>query len=100
MAQQAESHVYRFGRFELRPTDRCLLIGGEPAAIAPRAFDVLLTLIERAGQLVTKDELLELVWPKLVVEDNNLQQQVSSLRKLFGADSITTVPGRGYRFTF
>ncbi len=54
-------------------------------AVGHRAFDVLLALIERAGQLVTKDELLSLVWPGLVVEENNLQVQVSALRKILGA---------------
>jgi predicted ATPase/DNA-binding winged helix-turn-helix (wHTH) protein len=98
MAEQAGCYVYRFGRCELQPSERRLLISGEPAAITPRAFDVLLTLVERAGQLVTKDQLLEIVWPRLVVEDNNLQQQVSSLRRMLGAEAIDTVPGRGYRF--
>ncbi|MBK7079821.1 MAG: winged helix-turn-helix domain-containing protein [Betaproteobacteria bacterium] len=64
-----------------------------------RAFDLLLALIERRDRLVTKNELLELVWPGLVVEENNLQVQVSALRKLLGPDAIATVAGRGYRFT-
>ena len=68
-------------------------------ALGDRAFDVLLALVERAGQLVTKDELLALVWPSLVVEENNLQVQVSTLRKVLGAGAIATVAGRGYRFT-
>src|SRR4029453_6896479 len=54
--------------------------------------------IERNDRIVTKDELLELAWPGLVVEENNLQVQVSALRKVLGASSIATVPGRGYRF--
>lgn len=63
-----------------------------------RAFDVLLALVERAGQLVTKDELLAQVWPGVVVEENNLQVQVSALRKILGPSAITTTAGRGYRF--
>lgn len=55
-------------------------------------------LVERAGQLVTKDELLERVWPKVIVEEAALQMQVSSLRKILGRDAIVTVTGCGYRF--
>jgi len=90
---------YRFGRFAVEPRERRLLVDGEPVAAGPRAFDLLLMLIERAGQLVTKDELLERVWPKLVVEENNLQVQVSALRKILGQEAIATIPGQGYRFT-
>lgn len=89
---------YRFGVFEVRTLARQLLIQGQPAAIGKRAFDVLVALIERPGRLVTKDELLDLVWPGLVVEENNLQVQVSTLRRLVGQDAIATVPGHGYRF--
>ncbi|NRF67278.1 winged helix-turn-helix domain-containing protein [Aquincola sp. S2] len=98
MPEQAGACVYRFAQFELQPAERRLLIGGEPAVLAPRAFDVLLALVERANHLVTKDELYERVWPRLVVEDNNLQQQIAALRRLLGADAISTVTGRGYRF--
>jgi non-specific serine/threonine protein kinase len=91
--------TYRFGSFELRPKQRQLLADGRPVALGDRAFDVLLALLERAGQLVTKDELLALVWPDLVVEENNLQVQVSTLRKVLGTGAIATVAGRGYRLT-
>ena len=90
---------YRFGRFELRLATRQLLVEDHPAPLGTRAFDVLRALIERRERLVTKDELLELVWPGLVVEQNNLQVQVSALRKVLGNGVITTVAGRGYRFT-
>lgn len=73
---------------------------GQPLALGARAFDVLLALVERRERLVTKDELLELAWPGVVVEENNLQVQISALRKLLGPQSIATIPGRGYRFTF
>ena len=76
--------VYRFGRFELQPNQRRLLEDGRPVALGDRAFDVLLALVDRAGRLVPKDELLDLVWPGLVVEENNLQVQVSTLRKILG----------------
>ena len=98
MSQNAATQ-YRFGRFVVQPRERRLLVDGQPVTAGPRAFDVLLLLIERAGQLVTKDELLEGVWPKLIVEENNLQVQVSALRKILGQEAIATIPGRGYRFT-
>jgi len=88
----------RFGRCELRPLERRLLVDGRRAALGGRAFDLLLALAERAGRLVTKQELLDLVWPDVVVEEGNLTVQMSSLRKLLGPDVIATVPGRGYRF--
>lgn len=88
-----------FGRFELRMAERALLADGAPVALGPRAFDVLLALTDLRGRLVTKNELMERVWPDLVVEENNLQVQVSTLRKILGRDAIATVPGRGYQFT-
>jgi TolB-like protein/Tfp pilus assembly protein PilF len=89
----------RFGSFELRPGERALLRGGEPCAIGTRAFDLLLALVERRERVVSKAELLDLAWPGLVVEENNLSVQISSLRRLLGDAAITTVSGRGYQFT-
>ena len=91
--------TYQFGRFELRPATRQILVDEQPATLGARAFDLLLALLERRDRLVTKDELLEIVWPGLVVEENNLQVQVSALRKLLGPEAIATVAGHGYRFT-
>jgi len=90
---------YRFGPFELQPDIRRLLKDGATISLRPRAFDLLAALVERAGRLVTKDELLDQVWPKMVVEEAALHAQVSALRKILGADAITTVSGRGYQFT-
>ncbi len=90
---------YRFGQVEVRPAERQLLVEGQPAPLGARAFDVLLALIDRRDRVVTKNELLDIVWPGLVVEENNLQVQVSTLRKVLGARSVATIPGRGYRFT-
>ncbi len=90
---------YRFGPVEVRPAERQLLVDGRPAVLGARAFDVLLALIDGRDRVVTKDELLDRVWPGLVVEENNLQVQVSTLRKILGAHSVATIPGRGYRFT-
>ena len=91
--------TYRFGPVEVRPAERQLLVKGQPAAVGARAFDLLLALIDHRDRVVGKGELLDLVWPGLVVEENNLQVQVSTLRKLLGPNSVATVPGRGYRFT-
>ena len=91
--------AYRFGRFELRPSERQLLVDEQPTAVGARAFDVLVALIERPTQLVSKSELFDLVWPGLVVEESNLAVQISVLRKLLGHDAIVTVPRHGYRFT-
>ena len=88
----------QFDRCELRSAERQLLIDGKPAPLGARAFDLLVTLVERRDRVVTKDELFDTVWPGLVVEENNLQVQVSSLRRLLGPNAIATVPGRGYRF--
>ena len=88
----------RFGRFELQPDERRLLMDGAPAALGGRAFDLLLALARRPGQLVGKHALMDLVWPGLVVEENNLAAQISALRKVVGGDVIATIPGRGYRF--
>lgn len=99
MKDSTHVHSYRFGRFELQPAERRLIAAGVPVVVEPRAFDVLVALVERAGHLVTKEELFSLVWPKLVVEENNLQVQVSALRKTLGPAAIATVSGRGYRFT-
>src|SRR5438034_1411820 len=91
--------AYQFGAVEIRPVERQVLIGGQPATVGSRAFDVLLALVERRDRVVTKNELLDLAWPGLVVEENNLQAQVSALRRLLGPHAIATIPGRGYRFT-
>lgn len=76
-----------------------MLVEGEPAKLGARAFDVLLSLVERRERVISKNELLDIVWPGLVVEENNLQVHISALRKLLGPMVIDTIPGRGYRFT-
>jgi DNA-binding winged helix-turn-helix (wHTH) protein len=96
--QASEIRRYRFGRFELRPAQRRLLADGVTATLGSRAFDVLVALIERRAEVLTKDELLERVWPGLVVEEANIQVQVSALRKVIGADAVATVQRRGYQF--
>ena len=93
------SRIHRFGHVEVRLNERALRVDGKAAPLGARAWDVLQALIERRDQIVTKNELLEIVWPGLVVEENNLQVQVSALRKLLGAHAIATIPGRGYQFS-
>lgn len=90
---------YHFGSIQIHPRERRLVVGGRDVALGARALDVLVALAERAGSLVSKNDLLELCWPGVVVEENNLQVQVSTLRKVLGAHAIATIPGRGYRLT-
>ena len=88
----------RFGRFRLQPAQRQLFENDIPVKLGGRAFDVLWALVERRDRAVPKSELMQLAWPKRVVEENNLQVQVVTLRKLLGPAAITTIPGRGYQF--
>jgi predicted ATPase len=97
------SRSYSFGPesfFELHPGDRKLLGGGVAVALGSRAFDVLIALVQARGDLVTKEQLLQLAWPGLVVEEANVHVQVSLLRKLLGKDAVSTVSGLGYRFAW
>lgn len=89
----------RIGRHVLEASTRRVLLDGTVVPLGARAFDLLVALVERRERVVGKDELLDLVWPGLVVEENNLQVQVGALRRVLGAAAITTVSGRGYRFT-
>jgi predicted ATPase/DNA-binding winged helix-turn-helix (wHTH) protein len=87
----------RFGRFELRAREHRLLADGEAVPLGGRAFDLLLALVQRSGQLASRSELIEQVWPGRVVEENNLSVQINTLRKVLGGELLVTVPGRGYR---
>ncbi len=96
--------VYVFEGFRL-DAQRRVLFGpsGQPISLTPRLLDTLLYLVERAGQLLTKHELLEALWPNLVVEEHNLNKTMSELRRVLGEKPgehkfIVTKPGRGYRF--
>ncbi|MEP7138912.1 MAG: winged helix-turn-helix domain-containing protein [Caldimonas sp.] len=95
---------YRFHEFALQVESRRLLgAGGQVVELTPRLFDALLHLVERPGELLEKDRLLTELWPGLVVEENNLSQSVSALRRALGDDAqrsrfIQTVPRRGFRF--
>ncbi|MEO6279664.1 winged helix-turn-helix domain-containing protein [Roseateles sp.] len=90
---------YRFGDYKLLPAERLLFRRGSEVALTARAFELLVAFVERAGQLLAKDDLMKRVWAGVVVEENNLAVQVGTLRKLLGAEAIGTIPGFGYRFT-
>lgn len=95
----AHVNSFRFGRFELDCARRQLLADGRLVGLKPRAFDLLEALIRRSDRLVSKSELLEIVWPNVIVEENNVEVHISALRKALGPQAVATVPGRGYRFT-
>src|SRR3981189_2172811 len=90
-----------FRRFSVLPPRRELLADGRPLELGGRAFDVLMILIEASGAVVSKDALMERVWPNGFVEENRLQAQIAALRRAFAADRdlIRTIAGRGYQFT-
>jgi DNA-binding winged helix-turn-helix (wHTH) protein/TolB-like protein/tetratricopeptide (TPR) repeat protein len=94
--------VYTFGAFRLDPVERLLTQGGRPISLTPKALDTLVVLVERHGHLVSKDDLFQAVWPDSFVEENNLAQHISALRRALGEGPdgpfIETVPKRGYRF--
>ncbi len=92
-----------FGPFWLDPENRLLLRDGAPVALTSKAFDALLFLVEHSGRLISRDELIRVLWPETFVDESNLTQTVSMLRKAIGETAsdqryIITVPGRGYRF--
>ena len=100
---QQDNQNYEFGRFRLKVAERTLLREGEVVPLTPKVFDILLTLVEHGGQVVSKDDLMKRVWPNTFVEEGNLTQNISLLRKALGETSggvqfIETVPRRGYRF--
>jgi TolB-like protein/DNA-binding winged helix-turn-helix (wHTH) protein/Tfp pilus assembly protein PilF len=102
MSEQNQ-HFYEFGPFRLEPSKRRLLRDGKTIRLTPKAFDLLLVLVEESGRTVEKDELLERVWAGTIVEENNLNQNITALRKSLGdsrqeSQYIATIPGVGYRF--
>jgi DNA-binding winged helix-turn-helix (wHTH) protein/tetratricopeptide (TPR) repeat protein len=97
------SEIFQFGEFRIDPLERTLRRNDSAVTLQRRAFDVLLYLVQNPGRVVTKDELLKNVWPDAFVDENNLTQSISVLRKALdqraGENSyITTLPGRGYQF--
>src|SRR5947209_9408053 len=95
--------VYEFGPFRLDREARLLLKDGIVVPLTLKVLELLLVLVEKSGQLVTKDELIKAVWPDTFVEESNLTSNISILRKQLGAGSsgdeyVQTIPKRGYRF--
>lgn len=102
MAKQTR-HIYEFTPFRLDPVERLLWKGELPVALTPKAFDTLVVLVENNRHVMTKEELLETIWPDTYVEETNLAQHISMLRRVLGekpdgGQFIETVPKRGYRF--
>src|SRR5205085_460232 len=104
MSQNEHSfHLFEFGPFSLNVRERLLLRGAEAISLSPKVFDMLVVLVENAGHVLTKDELLNKLWPDSFVEESSLTQNISILRKALGEDTtnpryIETIPKRGYRF--
>jgi DNA-binding winged helix-turn-helix (wHTH) protein/tetratricopeptide (TPR) repeat protein len=99
----ADAEAYRFGPFELRPSEYTLMRDGVAEHLNPKAFDMLRLLVERHGHIVEKEGLIAFLWPDTVVEEANLSVQMAAVRKALGGTPgsdryIETVPKRGYRF--
>jgi len=99
----AGKQLLEFGPFRIDPEQRLLLRDQQPIPLSPKAFDLLLVLALRSGQVVLKDDLMKQLWPDTFVEESNLGQHVFQLRKALGERAqdhafIATIPGRGYRF--
>ena len=96
------NNLYEFGEFSLDAQSRVLRRGAATVPLTPKAFDVLLMLVQNAGRIVTKDELMKAVWPDSFVEESNLTQTVFMVRKALDETAdrryILTVQGQGYRF--
>ena len=95
--------LYEFGPFRLDPRKRQLWRNGEVVALKSKVFETLFVLVQNHGRVMEKDELMRLLWPDAVVEENSLNKNISALRKLLGENAaehryIVTVPGRGYNF--
>ena len=100
---RSHTSFYEFGPFRLDPVKRLLLRNGESVPLTQKAFDTLLVLVRNSERVVHKDELMGLVWPDTIVEENNLTQSISMLRRALGESRkdhkyIVTIQGQGYRF--
>src|SRR5437764_1610995 len=92
--------IYEFGHFRIDPEERLLLRDGAPVPLTPKAFETLLALVENSGHVVKKDDLMKRVWPDAFVEEANLAQNVSAIRRVLdtnGDQHIETVSKLGYR---
>ena len=94
---------YEFGPFRVDVRERALRRNGELVPLTPKVFDILLVLVQNSGRVLTKNEMMNRVWPDTAVEESNLGRNVSTLRKALGDGPdecryIETIPWRGYRF--
>lgn len=99
----ASPTIYEFGPFVLDTLQHALLKDGKPVALTPKTYDTLLLLVQNHGRMMSKDQLMKALWPDSFVEEANVTQQVSMIRKALGEASsdphyILTIPARGYRF--
>ena len=99
----ADAENYEFGEFRLEVGKRLLLRRGEAVSLTPKVFETLLQLVRHRGKVIAKDDLMRAVWPDTVVEENNLNQNISALRRVLGESRgehryIATIPGKGYHF--
>lgn len=101
--RQQTGHLYEFAPFLIDTAQHVLSRNGKPVSMTPKTFDLLLLLVENSGRMLTKDEMMKAVWPNTFVEESNLTQQISMIRKALGDTAseqryIATVQGKGYRF--
>ncbi len=101
--ERPRRHYYEFGGFRVDPVRRVLLRDKQIVPLTPKLFDILLVLVQNSDRALDKDELMRMVWPDTVVEENNLTRNVSTLRRVLGEtpgehNYVVTVPGHGYRF--
>jgi DNA-binding winged helix-turn-helix (wHTH) protein/tetratricopeptide (TPR) repeat protein len=101
---EAQPHTYDFGDFRIDTGKRLLLRAGDQVPLTPKVFDTLLLLVAHRGQVLDKQVLMSAIWPDTAVEENNLNQNISTLRRIFGETRgqnryIATIPGTGYCFT-
>ncbi len=95
---RSNRHFYCFLNFRLSETDGILRRGFEPVTLGPKAIDTLLVLLRNRDRVLSRGELMKAVWPDSVVEENNLDQQITALRRVLSRDQIETIARRGYRF--
>jgi Tol biopolymer transport system component/DNA-binding winged helix-turn-helix (wHTH) protein len=102
--EEMVSGVYQFGPFSLDPSERMLYKNGVPVKLTPKSFDILLLLVQNSGRLLTKNQLMDAIWPDAFVEEKTLSQNIFTLRRALGLDEtgqqyINTIPKHGYRFS-
>ena len=101
--RQKNGYLYQFGQFVLDTSQHLLLREAIPVSLTPKTYDALLVLVQNAGRMLAKDELMKALWPNSFVEESNLTQQISMIRRALGESAgedryIVTIPSRGYRF--